>query len=82
MFQDSLKLIPLSVDQIAKSFKMPISKLKIDYEAHNDKPYGSPLTQDEIDYIKHDVQIVAKAVDYFYSQGLDKMTIGSCALEE
>ena len=81
-FQDSLKLIPLSVDQIAKSFKMPISKLSIDYDAHNDKPYGSPLSQEEIDYIKHDVQIVAKAVQYFYSQGLDKMTIGSCALEE
>lgn len=81
-FQDSLKLIPLSVDQIAKSFKMEISKLSIDYAAHNDKPYGSPLTQEEIDYIKHDVQIVARAVDYFYSQGLNKMTIGSCALDE
>ena len=82
MFQDSLKLIPLSVDQIAKSFKMPINKLKIDYTAHDQKPYGSPLTSDEIEYIKHDVQIVAKAVEYFYSQGLDKMTIGSCALDE
>ena len=30
VFQDSLKLIPLSVDAIAKSFKLPISKLQID----------------------------------------------------
>ncbi|MGN1406157.1 MAG: DNA polymerase, partial [Erysipelotrichaceae bacterium] len=30
IFQDSLKLIPLSVDGIAKAFKLPISKLEID----------------------------------------------------
>ncbi len=82
VFQDSLKLIPLSVDAIAKSFKLPISKLKIDYDAHNDLPIGSPLTKDEEEYIKHDVQIVAHAIEYFYSQGLTKMTIGSCALSE
>lgn len=82
VFQDSLKLIPLSVDEIAKSFQMEISKLKIDYDAHNNLPPGSPLTHEEEEYIKHDVQIVATAVEYFYSQGLTKMTIGSCALEE
>lgn len=82
VFQDSLKLIPLSVDAIAKSFKLPISKLKIDYDAHNNLPIGSPLSQEEEEYIKHDVQIVAHAIEYFYSQGLTKMTIGSCALSE
>ena len=81
-FQDSLKLIPLSVDAIAKSFNLPIQKLKIDYSAHNDLPEGSPLTPEEEEYIKHDVQIVAHAVEYFYSEGLDKMTIGACALNE
>lgn len=81
-FQDSLKLIPLSVDAIAKSFKLPMQKLKIDYTAHDDLPSGSPLSPEEQEYIKHDVQIVAHAVDYFYSQGLDRMTIGSCALNE
>ena len=81
-FQDSLKLIPLSVDAIAKSFKLPIQKLKIDYKAHDDLPEGSPLTPEEEEYIKHDVQIVAHAIEYFHSQGLNKMTIGSCALDE
>ena len=81
-FQDSLKLIPLSVDAIAKSFKLPIQKLKIDYSAHDNLPEGSPLTPEEKEYIIHDVQIVAHAVEYFYSQGLDKMTIGACALNE
>lgn len=81
-FQDSLKLIPLSVDAIAKSFKLPISKLKIDYDRHNNLPEYSPLTDEEIEYIKNDVKIVAYAINYFYEQGLNKMTIGSCALEE
>ena len=82
IFQDSLKLIPLSVDAIAKSFKLPMQKLEIDYKAHDYLPVGSPLTPEEEDYIKHDVMIVAHAVAYFYSRGLDKMTIGSCAMDE
>ena len=82
VFQDSLKLIPLSVDAIAKSFDMPISKLKIDYKAHDELPEGAPLSKEEEEYIKHDVVIVATAIEYFYNQGLTKMTIGSCALNE
>lgn len=81
-FQDSLKLIPLSVDQIAKSFKLPISKLEIDYARHNELPSGTPLTEQEEEYIKNDVKIVAYALQYFFDKGLDKMTIGSCAMDE
>ena len=81
-FQDSLKLIPLSVEKIAQSFKLPINKLKIDYDLHNNLPIGSPLSEEEKEYIKHDVQIVAYAIEYFHKQGLNKMTIGSCALSE
>lgn len=82
IFQDSLKLIPLSVSAIAKSFDMEISKLEIDYDSHNNLPIGSPLTKEEEEYIKCDVKIVARAIEFFYDQGLKKMTIGSCALEE
>ena len=82
VFQDSMKLIPLSVKEIAESFKLPIQKLEIDYKAHDNLPIGSPLSAEEIEYIKHDVQIVAHAVRFFYSQGIDKMTVGSCALED
>lgn len=81
-FQDSLKLIPLSVDAIAKSFHLPIQKGKIDYTAHDHLPEGAPLTPEEQEYIKNDVKIVAHAVDYFHKQGLNKMTIGACALDE
>ena len=81
-FLDSLKLIPLSVDAIGKAFHLPIQKLKIDYTAHDYLPEGSPLSPEEEEYIKHDVQIVAHAVDFFHKQGLNKMTIGSCAMNE
>lgn len=81
-FQDSLKLIPLSVDAIGKAFKLPMQKGVIDYGRHNTLPAGSPLSDEEKEYIKNDVQIVAHAIDYFHSQGLDRMTIGACALEE
>lgn len=80
--QDSLKLIPLSVRAIAKSFQLPIQKGSIDYKAHDLLPEGSPLTPEEEEYLIHDVQIVEHAVNFFHSQGLDRMTIGACALEE
>lgn len=82
VFRDSMKLIPLSVEKIAETFKLPYKKLKIDYHAHNELPIGTPLTPEEIEYIKHDVWIVAHAIEYFYSEGLDRITIGSCALHE
>ena len=82
ILQDSLKLIPLRVEEIPKAFGLEEMKGKIDYNRHNKLPPDSPLTEEETEYIKHDVIIVAKAIKYMYSQGLRKMTIGSCALSE
>ena len=79
-FQDSLKLIPLSVEEIPETFGLPYKKLDIDYKANRE--IGHELTEEEKAYITNDVKIVAKAVEFFYSQGLNKMTIGSCALAE
>ena len=55
-FIDSLKIIPFSVDKIAKSFGLPISKLDLDY--NTPRELGHELTEHEIDYIKNDVGIV------------------------
>lgn len=79
-FQNSYNLIPLSVDKIAKAFKMDISKLELDYDTVRE--VGHELTEHEKNYISNDVEIVARAVKIFYDQGLNKMTIGSCALSE
>lgn len=79
-FIDSLKIINQSVEQIAKTFNLEESKLVIDYNAPREK--GHILTKEEKDYIKNDVVIVAKAMDYMYQMGLSKMTAGSNALFE
>lgn len=75
---DSLKILPFSVSQIAKGFNLPISKLEIDY--NEDREIGHELTHLEVDYIRNDVDIVARALDVLFSQGLTKMTQGSNAL--
>lgn len=75
---DSFKLLPFSVDVVAKSFGLPISKLTIDYKAYRE--YGHTLTQEETEYIKHDVQICAMALKQLFSQGLKKITTASNAL--
>lgn len=77
-FYDSLKIIPFSVDVIAKSFNLPISKLKIDYKKERKK--GHILTIEEKDYIKNDVLIVAKALKTLFDEDLKRMTQGSNAL--
>lgn len=75
---DSLKILPFSVAAISKGFNLPISKLKIDYNATREK--GHVLTQEEIDYLRNDVEIMARALHVLFEQGLTKMTQGSNAL--
>ena len=78
VFQDSLKILNFSVEAIAKGFNLPIRKLKIDYKAKRE--IGHILTSEEVDYIKNDVEIIARALDIMFKQGLNKMTIASDAL--
>ncbi|MBO7731563.1 MAG: hypothetical protein J6S67_03400 [Methanobrevibacter sp.] len=76
---DSLKIFPnFSVERIAEGFNLPIKKLDIDYRKY--RPIGHELTQEEIDYIRNDVEIVARALKEMFSRGLTKMTIASDAM--
>ena len=75
---DSLKILNFSVEQIAKDFNLPISKLIIDYKEHRE--VGHVLTEDEIAYIRNDVEIMARALKIMFDEDLTKMTIGSDAL--
>lgn len=77
---DSLKIFPnFSVDKVAKGFDLPIRKLKIDYDEY--RPIGHQLTNEEIDYIRNDVEIMARALNEMFSRGLTKMTIASDAMK-
>ena len=77
---DSLKILNFSVSAIAKGFNLPISKLEIDYKETME--IGHTLTQKEIDYIRNDVEIVARALNYLFDLEMDKMTIGFDALQD
>ncbi|MBO7696523.1 MAG: hypothetical protein J6T10_28180 [Methanobrevibacter sp.] len=79
---DSLKILNMSVDKVAKSFKLPIGKLEIDYSRHNNLPEGSELTKEEVAYLRNDVEIMSRALDVMFTSGLTKMTIGSDALTD
>lgn len=77
---DSLKILPFSVAAVAKGFNLPISKLEIDYNETREK--GHVLTKEEIDYLRNDVEIMARALNVLFEQGLNKMTQGSNALHD
>ena len=77
---DSLKILPFSVEKVAQAFNLPISKLSINYQEKRE--IGHKLTEEEISYIKNDVEIVARAIEILHKQGLTKMTAGANALEE
>lgn len=72
---DSLKLIPLKVEEIAKAFKLPINKLKIDYEDYE-------INQEKLNYVFNDVKIVSYAIRYFKENNFNSMTIGSCSYND
>lgn len=77
---DSLKILPFSVDAVAKGFNLPIQKLEIDYDEKRE--IGHILSDQEVDYLRNDVEIIARALDVLFKQGLTKMTQGSNALAD
>lgn len=79
-FYDSLKIIPMKVEEVADAFALPLSKGKIDYGLYREP--GHILTPDEKDYIRGDVEIMARALSIMFSQGLTQMTQGSNGLHD
>ena len=77
---DSLKILNMSVEQVAKSFGLPISKLELDYDRPRERGYI--LKDYEKDYITNDVKIMALALDQLFKEGLTYMTAGSNALHD
>lgn len=77
---DSLKILPFSVEQVAKSFGLPLSKLELDYDKK--RPVGYQLLPYEIEYLKHDVEIMSRALKIMFDQNMVQMTQGSNALAD
>lgn len=78
--RDSLKLLPFSVAVIGQSFKTKHQKLSIEYTGF--RKAGGEITEEEKSYIANDVLVVKEALEFMLLDGHDKMTIGSCCLEE
>ena len=70
-FRDSSKKIPGMVEDIAKSWKLPILKGCIDYKL--DRRNYTP-TQEDIDYIHNDTEIIARVLKTLYDADMKKLT--------
>lgn len=79
-FRDSMKKLPMSVSNIAKAFKLDEGKGELDYERH--RPIGYTPTDEELDYLRRDVQIIAKALHLQLVAGMKKLTVGADSLAE
>lgn len=79
-FRDSLKMLPFSVKRIGDSFKTKHRKLEMEYKGF--RYAGCNITDEEKEYIKNDVLVVKEALEIMFSEGHNKLTIGSCCLSE
>lgn len=79
-FRDSFKKLPMSVKRVAESFKLDITKGEIEY--HKERPVGYVPTEEENEYQRNDVSIVAKAMAQVLSQGMTRLTVSGDALAE
>lgn len=78
--RDSLKLLPFSVKRIGESFGTKHKKLDMEYTGF--RYAGCDITKEEQEYIANDVLVVKEALEIMFKQGHNKLTIGSCCLEE
>lgn len=69
---DSLKVLPFKVEKMAKDFGLPILKEKIDYDDYT-------IDDKRLEYVFHDVKIVAMCLKKIKEEGINKMTTASSA---
>lgn len=77
---DSLKLAPMSLKVLGKSFGTKHQKLEMEYKG--DRYAGCPISDEELAYIKNDVLVLKEVMEILNSEGVDAMTIGSACLTE
>lgn len=78
--RDSLKLLPFSVKRIGDNFGTKYKKLDMEYTGF--RYAGCEISDSEKEYIANDVLVVKEALEIMFNEGHDKLTIGSCCLEE
>lgn len=79
--RDSLKLIPCSVEQMGKAYATKHRKLTMDYISDKRRA-GGEITEEEKRYLVNDLLVVKEVLQIMFSEGHNKLTIGSCCLSE
>ena len=78
--RNSWKLMPKALKAIGKSFRTKHQKLEMEYEG--ERYAYCDISDEEKEYIKNDVLLLKEALEMMFSEGHDKLTIGSCCLSE
>ena len=78
--RDSLKLLPFKLETIGESFGTKHKKLSMEYEGFRFP--GCRITDEEQEYIANDVLVLKEALEFMFDNGHNKLTIGSCCLDE
>ena len=76
--RDSYKLLPYSLDRIGGVFS---SRKKLEMKYSGNRHSGGIIPEEDKPYICNDVLILSDALNYMFSRGYDKLTIGSNCLE-
>lgn len=79
-FRDSLKKLPMAVRRVATSFGLEMSKGELDYDTY--RAPGHKLTDEERDYLRRDVSIMAQAMKVVIDSGMKKLTVASDSMNE
>ena len=77
---DSMKLAPMSLKNAGIAYHTKHQKLEMDFNHEFKRGYRP--SKKEMDYIWNDVYVLKEFMEAIRSQGLDKMTIGSCCLSK
>ncbi len=77
--RDSCKKIKGTVREIAIAYHLPILKLDINNDL--ERPVGYIPTDDEIKYIEHDSEVIARVLKMFYEKDMTSLTASADAFK-
>lgn len=78
--RDSLKLMPVSLARLGKSFHVKHQKLNMEYKGF--RYAGCSVKSEELKYFEHDLLCLKECLEHMYHEGHERLTIGSCCLAE
>lgn len=82
-FRDSMKILPFSVDNVAKQLKTKAQKLKGSIDYAEERLFGHRITETEGKYLRNDILVMAEALAMVSEYGLlEYLTIGSRCMHD